>query len=132
MTTSHIPTRPATCRRKHLFIGTAVALITCFSLSACEDANNSAHPPREDLDSGWTCHVEGDVVRASGTITNHTSKPSFYVVETEFRFDGHAVDHRSATIDELAPGHTARVETVSSHMVDDGVTCHVSVDRFKA
>jgi hypothetical protein len=51
----------------------------------------------------------------------------------EFRLGGRAVNHRSTTIDELEPGETARVETISSDVVDGDVTCHVtSIDRFKA
>jgi hypothetical protein len=71
-------------------------------------------------------------VRASGRITNHSSKASFYIVETEFRLDGRVVDHRSTSIDDVEPGETARFET-SSDVVDDNVTCLVtSVERFKA
>ncbi len=72
-------------------------------------------------------------MRAGGTLTNHSTKTSFYVIETEFRLDGHVVDHRSTSIDDVEPGETARVETVSSEVVDDDVTCRVtSVERFKA
>jgi hypothetical protein len=117
----------------HFIAGAAVALVACFTLSACEVDAETSHPPREDVDAGWTCSVDDDVVRARGTITNHSTKASFYIVETEFRLDGHVVDHRTASVDDVEPGETARVETVSSDVVDDGVTCHVtSVDRFKA
>ncbi len=117
----------------HYIAGAAVALIACFTLSACEVDAETSHSPRDDVDAGWTCSVDDDVVRASGTITNHSTKASFYVIDTEFRFDGHVVDHRSTSVDDVEPGETARVETVSSDVVDDDVTCHViSVDRFKA
>jgi hypothetical protein len=83
------------------------------------------HPPRR-----WRPAVTR---AASGTITNHSTKASFYIIETQFRLDGRVVDHRSTSVDDVEPGETARVETVSSDVVDDGVTCHVtSVDRFKA
>jgi hypothetical protein len=117
----------------HFIAGAAVALIACFTLSACEVDSETTHPPREDLDAGWTCDVDADVVRASGTITNHSSKTSFYIVETEFRFAGRVVDHRSTSIDGVEPGETAHVEAISSDVVDEDVTCHVTgVDRFKA
>jgi hypothetical protein len=116
----------------HVISGIAVAVIACFTFSACE-TGSATHPAHDDLDAGWTCDVDADVVRASGTITNHSSKTSFYIVETEFRLDGAVIDHRSASIDDVEPGETARVVTVSSDVVDDDVTCHVtSVDRFKA
>ena len=102
-------------------------------MAACEDDTGTSHPAHEDLDAGWTCNVEDGLVRASGTITNHSSKSSFYILETEFRLDGHVVDRRSASVDDLEPGRTARVETASSDVVDDKVTCHVAiVERFKA
>ncbi len=72
-------------------------------------------------------------MRSSGTITNQSSKPSFYVIDVEFRLDGRVVDHSSVGIDDVDPGETARVETSSSDVVDDDVTCHVvNVDRFEA
>jgi len=117
----------------HIIAGIATALIACFGLSACEADTETTHPPREDLDAGWTCAVDSGVIRAGGTITNHSSKTSFYVIDTEFCLDGHVVDHTSASIDDVEPGETARVETVSSEAVDDDVTCYVtSIDRFKA
>ena len=117
----------------HFITGLGVALLACFTFSACGDTNETTHPARSDVDAGWTCGVDDGVVRASGTITNHSSKTSFYIVETDFRLDGNVVDHRSTTVDRVEPGETARVETVSSDVVDDDVTCHVTgVDRFKA
>ncbi len=119
--------------RHHFISGIAVAVIACFAFSGCETDAETSHPPRDDVDAGWTCDVDTGVVRASGTITNHSSMTSFYIVETEFRLDGNVIDHRSASVDGVEPGETAHVETVSSDVVDDDVTCHVtSVDRFKA
>lgn len=132
MTTTYAPTTPTT-RRRRLGAGAAAVLAACFALSACEVDTETVHPPRDDLDPGWSCNVEPDVVRASGTITNHSSKTSFYIIETEFRFGGHVVDRTTTSIDGVEPGETARVESVSADVVDDDVTCHVtSVDRFKA
>jgi hypothetical protein len=129
MTTSNTPKTISIGRR---FTAVAAgALAACFALSACEVDAETAHPPRDDV-ADWSCAVEPDVVRASGTITNHSSKASFYIVETEFRLDGRVVDHRSTSIDDVEPGETARFET-SSDVVDDNVTCLVtSVERFKA
>ncbi len=131
MTTAHTPNTNSTRRR--LTNCAAIALAACFALSACEVDAETGHPPRDDIDAGWTCDVEPDVVRAGGTVTNHSTKTSFYIIETEFRLDGHVVDHRSTSIDMVEPGETAHVETVSSEVVDEGVTCRVtSVERFKA
>jgi hypothetical protein len=139
MSTSHTPsntskaTNTSKARRRHLLIAAAVAISAGAGLTACERDTDTAHPARDDVDAGWTCSVDSDVVRASGTITNHSTKTSFYIVETEFRLDGHVVDHRSTSVDDVEPGETVRIETASSDVVDDDVTCQViSVDRFKA
>ncbi len=131
MTTSHTPKSIVTGRRFRAFA--AGALAACFALSACEVDTETTHPPRDDVDSSLSCDVEPGLVRATGTITNHSSKASFYIVETEFRLGGRVVDHRSTSIDDVEPGETARFETVSSDVVDDNVTCLVtSVERFEA
>ena len=129
MTTSRTPKTISTGRR---FTALAAgALVACFALSACEVDAETAHPPRDDL-AGWSCDVGRDLVRARGTIINHSSKASFYIVDTEFRLDGRLVDHRSTSIDDVEPGETARFET-SSDVIDDNVTCLVtSVERFEA
>ena len=133
MTTSHTPNTTSTSRRRHFVIGAAIALIACFALSACDVEGGTSHPPRNDVNPGWTCQVERGRVRSSGTITNQSSKTSFYVIDVEFRLDGRVVDHSTAGIDDVDPGETAYVETSSSDVVDGDVTCHVaSVDRFEA
>jgi hypothetical protein len=99
-------------------------------MGACTD--ESAHPPKNDVDSGWTCTTEGGVARTAGTITNHSSKTSFYQLDIEFRVDGQVVDERGASIDGVEPGETTRVEVVSDD-AHGAVTCHIAdVARFKA
>jgi hypothetical protein len=99
-------------------------------LGACTD--ESAHPSRDDVGSDWSCTIDGDVVRAGGTITNHSSKTSFYQLDIEFRVDGEVVDERGASVDGVEPGEATRFEVISDQAHGD-VTCHVAdVARFKA
>ena len=133
MTASNTPVSTSISRRRHFVTGATIALIACFALSACDVEGETRHAPRDDVNAGWTCEVERGQVRASGTITNQSSKSSFYVIEVEFRLDGRVVDHSTAGIDDVDPGETARVETSSSDVVDDDVTCQVSkIERYEA
>jgi hypothetical protein len=99
--------------------------------SGCDD--ESTNPPRNDIDAGWTCQVQDGAARSGGTITNHSSKASFYMIDIAFRVEGETVAKRSASIDDVGPGETTRVEAVASDVHDSKVTCHVTnVERFKA
>ena len=132
--TTFTPSRPPAVRTTHPIrrFGAAALLATAFaaSMGACTD--ESAHPPRNDIDSSWSCTTEDGLARASGTITNHSSKTSFYQLDVEFRVDGETVDERGASVDGVDPGETTTVEVVSDEAHGD-VTCHVTnVERFKA
>jgi hypothetical protein len=109
-----------------------LAAVTASALAiGCDD--ESSHPPRNDIDSGWTCAAQSGIARYGGTITNHSSKTSFYMIEIAFRVDGETVAKRSASVDEVGPGETTRIETVASDVHDPAVTCQVTgVERFKA
>ena len=99
--------------------------------SGCDD--ESTHPPRNDIDAGWTCQIQDGTARSGGTITNHSSKASFYMIDIAFRVEGETVAKRSASIDDVGPGETTRVESVASGVHDPKVTCEVTnVERFKA
>lgn len=125
----HLPVRTTRPIRR---FGAVALLATAFaaSMGACVD--ESAHPPANDVDSSWSCINEDGLARASGTITNHSSKTSFYQLDIEFRVNGETVDERGASVDGVEPGETATVEVVSDDAHGD-VTCHVTnVERFKA
>ena len=98
---------------------------------ACTD--ESAHPPLDDIDPGWTCVHEEGLVRTAGTITNHSSKTSFYMIDIEFRDSGKVVASSGASVDGVGPGETTQIESVAPIADASDVSCHVkSVDRFKA
>src|SRR5688572_27540331 len=116
MTTTEAPRSPSTpqpsssstsIRRALLAAAAAGLLGGCLGLVACDDGE-TAHPAKRDVDSGWTCTLDDDVVRASGTVTNHSSKTSSYLLEVDFLVDGERVASRSTGIDEVDPGETTR------------------------
>lgn len=122
------PTRRS--RRRSLLAGAAL-LTALAAVAACDGA--TSHAPLDDVDPGWTCVASGDVVHAGGTITNNSSKTSFYVVSVEFR-SGQEVAQRSSSVDGVAPGQTVTVGVAADDLAATGdVSCHVSdVTRLKA
>jgi hypothetical protein len=66
-------------------------------------------------------------------VTNHSSTTSFYVIEIAIERGDEVLDEDSATIDEVAPGETARVDARVSDLDGSGASCTVTgVERFKA
>jgi hypothetical protein len=115
---------------RRLVFGLVAVTASVFAIG-CDD--ETSNPPRNDIDVGWTCDVRSGFARSSGTITNHSSKSSFYMIDIAFRIEGDTVAKRSASVDDVGPGETTRVESVASDVHDPNVTCHVtSVERFKA
>ena len=115
---------------RRVLLGLAVVAASAFAIG-CDD--ESTHPPRSDIDAGWTCDAQTGMARYGGTITNHSSKASFYMIDIAFRVEGETVAKRSASVDDVGPGATTRVESVASEVHDPKVTCHVTnVERFKA
>ncbi|MEO8694061.1 MAG: hypothetical protein ABI658_11125 [Acidimicrobiales bacterium] len=127
--TQHSRTKFSRNGRRMLF-GLAALSASAFAIG-CDD--ETTHPPRSDIDAGWTCDAQSGIARYGGTITNHSSKTSFYMIEIAFRVDGETVAKRSASVDEVGPGETTSVESVASDVRATKVTCHVTgVERFKA
>ena len=120
-------------RAKHarrVLLGLAVVAASAFAIG-CDD--ETTNPPRSDIDAGWTCDAQSGVARYGGTITNHSSKSSFYMIEIAFRVNGETVAKRTASVDDVGPGETTRVESVASDIPAAKVTCQVTnVERFKA
>ena len=129
--TSSPQTQTRVARNGRRFVFALAAVTASVFAFGCDD--ETSHPPRNDIDAGWTCDVRTGFARSSGTITNHSSKSSFYMIDIAFRIDGETVAKRSASIDDVEPGETTRVESVASDVHDPRVTCHVTnVERFKA
>ena len=125
----HSQTNIARNGRRMLF-GLAAVTASLFAVG-CDD--ETTHPPRNDIDAGWTCDAQSGIARYGGTITNHSSKSSFYMIDIAFRVEGETVAKRSASVDDVGPGETTRVESVASDVRAGKVTCHVTgVERFKA
>ena len=125
----HSRTKLARNGRRMIF-GLAAMTASVFAIG-CDD--ETTHPPRNDIDAGWTCDGQSGIARYGGTITNHSSKSSFYMIEIAFRVEGETVAKRSASVDDVGPGETTRVESIASDVYAAKVTCHVTgVERFKA
>ena len=115
---------------RRVLVGLAAMTATVLAVG-CDD--ETTHPPRSDIDAGWTCGIQDGSARTGGTITDHSSKSSFYMIDIAFRVDGETVAKRSASVDQVGPGETTRVESVASDVHAPKVTCHVTgVERFKA
>ena len=109
----------------------ALAAPVVFGLAACD--TETANPPLRDVDQGWQCQPDDGLVHATGSVTNHSSKPSFYVVTVSFFADGVEFDHATATADGVAAGATAPVSASTGERPSGDVTCAVTdVERFKA
>ena len=121
-----------TQRTTRCLAGSGLALLAAVSLGC--SAENTAHPPTDDI--GRLVGVrDRNRRRASrpGTVTNHSSKPSFYLVTVDFALDGHSFDSATTTADGVAPGETVRLEASISDPPAGDHDCFVSdIDRYKA
>lgn len=121
-----------TTKKTKLVALAALALPLAFGLSGC-DPDDGPNPPRADLDPGWTCVAEDGLVRSEGTVTNHSSKPSFYLVTVTFSSEGEQLDSVTASVDGVESGATATLSASADVSPHGDVSCVVSdVDRFKA
>ena len=110
----------------------ALALPLAFGLGAC-DPDESTNPPMDDVDPGWTCVEEDGLVRSEGSVTNHSSKASFYLVTVTFYADGARLDSSTASVDGVDSGATATLSASTDVPSHGDVSCVVSeVERFKA
>ena len=121
----HRATRPALV---------AAAIVGTFGLTSC--MGESANPPTHDIDPGWQCVADPvGGVRSTGTVTNHSSKTSFYVIDLAVQRGDAVLASGSVSVDGVEPGETVRIDT----LLDDGdadfegTACTVTnVERFKA
>ena len=88
----------------------------------------------EDLNPALACHRDHGKLYANGSVTNHSSQSSTYLIEIGFAVAGTRVNSSDAYADEVRPGETAPIETsVHAPARDGDVSCWViSVDRFHA
>jgi len=126
MTTSPLTRRPRLRAGHVLLLGPLVAL-----LGACSDPSEAG---LDDVDPEITCATPADgVVRATGSLTNHSSDTSSYFVDIEFFVGGRSVDTRTAVVEEVPPGDTVPVEAVLRDAPPGPARCELaSADRMKA
>ena len=125
------PTTQITTTTKRLALA-ALALPLAFGLGAC-DPDESSNPPQDDVDAGWTCVAEDGLVRSEGSVTNHSSKPSFYLVTVTFSSEGEQFGSATASVDGVESGATAQLAASADVTPAGDLSCVVSeVERFKA
>src|SRR5262245_28793005 len=87
------------------------AFVGALVLTGCLD--ESANPPMHDVDPGWECIPDaGGGVRSVGTVTNHSSKTSFYVIDLAVERGDDTLARSSASVDGVEPGETVRIDTL--------------------
>lgn len=99
-------------------------------------SDNETHPPQADLNGDTECTLDelGSVV-AKGTLTNHSSKTSSYMMQLSFN-DAAGVRFAEAPVfhSDVRAGETVRWEASGlTRPVDGAWTCDVvSVERFSS
>ena len=120
-----------TTRIHRWLAGSGLALIALGGLGCSGDS--TTHAAVDDLDSNWSCTTESGVAKARGSVTNHSSEPSFYIVTVDFRAEGRRFESTAHSRDGVAPGETADIEVAVADAPAGDVECAVrDIERFKA
>jgi len=94
---------------------------------------NSKNPPQKDISAeNMTCTTDSSgSMKASGTVTNHSSKNSVYVITISFRRNGTEVGAGSDFLPSVGAGETANWTANSAVEADGTFTCRiVEIDRL--
>jgi len=123
------PRRPAIRRTLGFLAATAGAVAV---LGGCS-TDVTAHPPDADVPEPLSCEIAADgALRATGDVTNHSSKASFYLIEVAFTDEGTVLEQRMVTVDSVEPGSTVGFEAVLPD-APRGADCRLDgVDRLAA
>ena len=115
--------------------GNAVALQKIVVETGIDTASTDiAHPPQRDIRLGL-CEVDGDGVRAAGTITNWTNKPADYTFVVSFRSGGAGpfgieFESRDVTVDNVESHATVNWDSAVTTRPDGAFTCRIMrIDR---
>lgn len=96
-------------------------------------SKNETNPPQDDVTIS-KCEVDPllKLPKASGTIVNHSSKPSNYIVHLEFNQGATRVAEGYEAANEVAAGQTVNWDATGDKQVTSGaVTCKtISVERY--
>ena len=94
---------------------------------------NAEHPPQKDIsadDMSCTTDSSGDM-KASGTLTNHSSKTSLYSITISFRQNGNEIATGADFLPSVDAGETADWTALSSVEANGTFTCRiVEIDRL--
>lgn len=95
------------------------------------------HPPQRDIHLG-SCDVDGDGVRAAGTITNWTNDPADYTFVISFRSGGAGpfgveFDSTDVLLTNIEPSTTVNWDSVAQTRPDGAFTCRIMrIDRVES
>jgi hypothetical protein len=120
-------------RTQRWLTAAGLGLVVAAGASACS-TQNTAHRPIDDVNTGWTCQTGADgITRSAGSVTNHSSKPSFYLLTVEFGVDGRPATRATGSLEELAPGATGRLEVAADQVPSGPLSCRVAeIERLRA
>jgi hypothetical protein len=96
------------------------------------NSGNTDNPPQDDV-TITTCGANAlDLIEVSGTIVNHSSKSSNYLIEVDVvAADGTVYGQGFAAVNALDGGARAEWQAITAAEQRDGATCRLrSVDRF--
>lgn len=127
-----------------VIVGLVVAIVIVVAASSSHKSSatdkvgggTTAHPASADVSVSGSSVDEAGFNHATLTVTNHSSKPSNYIVKVSFLDSGVVVAQGSGIEDDVAPGQTAKVDVLGSQSIQrisGVVTAQVtSVERLAA
>ncbi|HEY8526752.1 MAG TPA: DUF4190 domain-containing protein [Acidimicrobiales bacterium] len=99
------------------------------------NSGNTENPPTEDVEltecGAGVVGGGGPFVGAAGTITNHSSEPSDYLITVEFVADGVRYDESLSSATAVAPGQSVEWEAPGFEEARPGTECTITqVERY--
>jgi hypothetical protein len=73
-------------------------------------SNDTVHPPQLDLDGPVECARDGDMLHATGSVTNRTATLATYQLVVEWDHDGDALAEADAIVESVLPAGTRNWE----------------------
>jgi hypothetical protein len=120
-----ITRRPATVG---LVLGALSAVAAALGIGACGDdpTSDTSPPALEDVGPRleWSTDLEG--LRCSGTITNHASSASGYLLKVEWVSDGTKLADATTVVQPVTPGASTTFNVTSAAKGTAATTCRVA------
>lgn len=99
------------------------------------NSGNTENPPTDDVELAecgpGVGNVGGNFIGAAGTITNHSSEPSDYMITVEFTADGTRYTESFSSASAIAPNQSAEWSALTVDEARPNTECNItSVERF--